>query len=255
MKVEQRRRLADLYARGIEVPLGEDGASDVVWVRKMTPADAEVIYIKASAARSSILAMAHSDETSDLYELLKTETAQLSKENKINWLISTDMVEEGQLIQARVAGEPHWIDERYLESLIERSESEDFLAKDGTEDPEVDRVIGELKRYWDEVKLERDEREKELKAEYEYDSDEELTDAVLKTMLEAQANAAWIGEFAKCQIWKCVFEGENHLVPVFSNRQDVDTMQSEVIAKLTTAIDRVHVPDLEGKDSQQTPDS
>jgi hypothetical protein len=252
MKLEQRRRLTDLYARGEEVALDDKGEI-VVWVRKMTPADAEVAYLKASAKRSSILALGKQETPSDLYEMMKGECDLLTKDSLVIWLASSVISTQTPLIEARVANAEEWSEERYLESLQERFMDYDFQKKlaENPEDEEVVRVMGELERYQGQVDEEVLKFSKETEAQLQMDPEEELRAEVLESMLDAQANAAWLNEFARCQIWRCTFE-EDHVTPVWSQRKEVDEVQGEVLAKLAAVIDRIHVPDAEGKDSEQT---
>jgi len=256
MKLEQRRRLTDLYARGEEVALDDKGEI-VVWVRKMTPADAEVAYLKSSAKRSSVLAMAKQETPSDLYEMMKGEVALLTKESMVIWLSTNELSDQTALIESRVAGEEEWSEDRYLESLRERFLDDDFQAKleENPEEDEVARVVGELTRFQDQVQEALNDFAHESEAALNMESEEDLRERVLENMLETQANAAWLAEFARCQVWRCTYDNEDHSSPIWPQRKDVDEVQGELLAKITAVIDRIHVSDAEGKDSEQTPTS
>ncbi len=256
MKLEQRRRLTGLYARGEEVTLDDKGEF-VVWVRKMTPADAEVSYLKASARRSSVLAMAKQEPPSDLYQMMQGEVALLTKESMVIWLATNALSSEGPALEAQVAGEEEWADDRYLESLQERFVEPDFQAKleEDPEEEEVARIVGELTRFNDQVQEKNNEFAREIEGQLNMESEEELREKILENMLETQANAAWLAEFARCQVWRCTYDNEDHSSPIWPQRKDVDEVQGELLTKLTEVIDRIHVSDAEGKDSEQTPTS
>ncbi len=256
----QRRRIADLYSNGELVTLGDGPEAEKVWIRKMTPADNEIAYLKASARRASILAAAQAGEDgehSELYEMLKTEVNRLKKDDLAEWLTDAEMVEVSPIIDARLAAEEEWSKDRYLAALRERFSEDDFQTKveEFPDDPEVERVLDELTRFQALVTKEEKEARDGIYNDFAVLSLEELREKVMDSMLEVQGNAAWLAEFAKCQIWLCTREGDNHLEKVWPKRQDLEEVQTEVIAQLKEAIDRIHVSDAEGKDSGQTPPS
>lgn len=258
MKVEERRRLTDLYARGETVDLAPEGQKPfMAWVRKMTPADAEIGYLKASARRASIMAMEKEDPPSDLYLTLKGETDALNRQSLILWVAAGEMAERRFLIEAEVAGGEEWSKDRYLISLQERLSDEDFVQKIevNSEDPEVIRIIAEIERYEAMVVAEVAEVEKTVMADLEDLPDDELRKRVLTSMITAHADAAWLAEFQRCQIWLCTYEGDDHSKRLFNSRTEVDEYQAELTNILKETIDRIHVGDAEGKDSEQTPDS
>lgn len=258
MKIVQRRRLTDLYSRGEEYKI-DDGEGDpiVLWIRKMTPADAEICYVKASAKRASFLAMGKEDPPADTYIALRAEIEKFSKENLVMWATTTEMLKIEPQVEARLSFLDEWEKERYLFSLQERSVEPSFVqrAEELPEDEEVVRVTKELERFRTQITKEIERERSAVVRQMEETSTVELVDTVLQSMLESQADQAWLTEFQKCQIWRCVFDGVNHSQRSFEAREEVDELQNEVIAKLGEVIDRVHVPDMEGKDSQQTQDS
>lgn len=257
MKLEQRRRLTDLFAKGKLVDvLDENGEVALqVWVRKMTPADAEIAYLKASARRASILSMGKEEPLSDAYLALKGEIDLFSKENLVAWCVGAEMVERSPQVQTRISFDPEWAEENYLLSLQERLSTPDFQAKTAElpDDLEVKRVHSELERYGLQVTEALDLAEKEIAVEMNSKSDDELREKVVQAMLDSQADSAWLLEFSKCQVWRCVFDSDKKSQRMFTTREEVDEMQAEVLQQLVAGVDLVHVPDKEGKDSQQTP--
>jgi hypothetical protein len=258
MKIEQRRRLTDLYSRGEVFPINDgSGEPIVLWIRKMTPADAEISYLKASAKRASFLAMGKEDPPSDAYVTLRAEVEDFSKENLIVWATATRMIKVEPQVEARISFKDEWEKERYLFSLQERSVDADFRRKveENPEDEEVLRVTKELSRFQGQITKELAKERAKVEREMDDYTHEELCEMVLQSMLESQADQAWLNEFQKCQIWRCVFNNDNRSQRCFQTRDEVDDLQTETIAALAEVIERVHVPDAEGKDSQQTPDS
>lgn len=232
MKVADRRRLTDLYARGEEVDLGE---GFVVWVRKMTPADAEMAYVKASNKRASVLAMARSSEPSEVYETLKLDVASLPLDTIIEFLASDEMGERTPIVESQIAFKDEWHKEGYLESLRERFSEEDFQKKylEEPEDEEVKRISAEVQRFTDQITEELEKVQEDVEAELREQGEEKLRERTLESMLEVQANAAWLSEFARCQVWRCCFYADDHSEPLFPHREDVDKVQGEVFKQLS----------------------
>ena len=258
MHKDARRRLTDLYSRGEEFKIDDgEGEPIVLWIRKMTPADAELAYLKASAKRASFLAMGKEDPPSETYVALRSEIDQFSKEHLVLWNTTTEMLKIEPQVEARVSFLDEWSKEGYLRSLQERVEDPDFSrkAEELPEDEEVVRVTSELERFKAQVVAEVERERSSVERQMEDTSIEELGDKVLQSMLESQADQAWLSEFQKCQIWRCVFDGVNRQERVFVSREGVNELQAEAVARISEVIDRIHVPDQEGKDSQQTPAS
>lgn len=257
MKVEQRRRLTDLFARGKFIEVTDGEVTVPLWIRKMTPSDAETAYLKASAKRAAYLTQTKEGLQSDVYVSLKTEIDLLEKEGIASWLVENEIVKRQPLIEARVAYEDEWHEEKYLVSLQNRVLDQDFLDREAenAEDPEVQRVRAELARYQTQADSEVEKERLSLLKDFEARNIQDLRDDMMKMMMEAQADAAWLAEFQRCQVWLCVYDAEQRSEKYFDSRAQVDELQIEVLNQILEAIDEIHMKDLEGKDSQQTQDS
>lgn len=252
MKLEQRRRLTDLYSRGDTFPVLDENGEEalLVYVRKMTPSDAEVAYLKASAKRASVLALLKEDEPGETITTIQMQLNQFTKENLIEWQVQAALVERRPEVETRVAFEDEWAKDNYLFSLQERLLQDDFQAKlaETPDDPEVIRVTSEIERYMAQVEADMEKTEEEVRVVEGLKSDAELRHEILSTMVQAQADSSWLGEFQRCQVWKCVFDADDKRDPYFASREEVDEVQIEVLAQLFGFIEKVHVPDKEGKD-------
>lgn len=257
MKLAQRRRLTDLYSRGEYIELSDDDFKVVLWVRKMTPIEAETAYLKATARRVSLLSGAKTDPPSDLYVALRGEIDDFSYDDLVRWAVGTEMVNRYSIVEAQVADEEEWKENRYLESLRERSLEEDFTAKatETPDDPEVVRVTAELARFQEAVDIATEKERARIQQEQEAETEVALHEKVLADLLQGQGDALWLTEFQRCQVWLCTYDGENKSERYFANRDEVDQIQGETYRQILAAIERIHVPDSEGKDSPPTPDS
>lgn len=264
MKPVQRRRLTDLYSRGRTLELNDDttwiddqgeehpNTPVTLWLRKMTPSDGEIAYTKASAKRASLLALTKEDEASETYIMVKSSVDELDRDQAIIWLTTTEMFKRAPMIESRVSFEEEWVKERYLESLRERITDPDFQQKeeDDPDDEEALRVHSELGRFQQRVTVETQKETDDVNNEYEGHDDKELKELVVKAMMDSQADAAWLAEFQRCQVWLCVYDGQARSERYFKNRSEVDELQVEVLGQIIEALDLLHTPDSEGKDSQ-----
>lgn len=259
MKMDQRRRLSDLYSRGKVFPVLDENGNEAlrVYVRKMTPADAEVSYLKASARRAAVLSLGKEETASEMVITLQGQLDMFTRDNLVEWRTTAALVERRPEAEAEVAFQDEWADENYLFSLQERVTQPDFQAKveETPDDPEVIRIKAELERYEVAVEDKMKVIEGDVRYEFEQHSEAQLRKAILDTMIQAQADSTWLAEFQRCQVWKCIFDAEKHDDPYFASREEVDQVQIEVLQQLFQFIDEVHVADSEGKDSPQTPAS
>lgn len=256
MDIKQRRRLTDLYARGALVELDDGGGDPVqVWLRKLTPLDAETAYVKAGARRASFMALARQEgEPTELVIALRAELEQFGKDDLVLWLTTQELMKRRDLIEMRVSYEEHWQKDSYLTGLQERVIDDDYQRKavDFADDPEIVQVQSELDRYADEVDEAIEGEKRTLTDEFSALDVAELQQKTMDIMLETQADGAWVNEFQQCQIWLCCFDPEKRSERMFKTRAEVDLLQQEVIHRLNDELDKLHVGDQAGKDSQQT---
>jgi hypothetical protein len=256
VKVDLRRRLTDLYARGEELTItGEEGEEPVtLWIKKLTPVDAETAIARAGAARARVWAMKQDDEPSDILLSFQGQLAELDQEQLVIWASQADMATRRVVIEARVSFEEPWSKDGYLDGLMETANDPEFMKKveDEPNDPDVVRVNAELQKFYDQVDAEVATELEAVKRSYESWQINDLREHVLDAILKVQADTAWLAEYERSLAWLCTFDNENRSTRVFATRVEINELQDEVFSQIVSACDRINVPDLEGKDSPLT---
>jgi len=257
MKVEERRRLTDLFARGEELVIEdkEKGESVTVWVKKLSPTDAEKAIAKASAARARIWSLKKEDPSSDEYHALRGQVDELNEDQLVTWAVSSDMASRRPVIEAQVAFEKDWMKDRYLDGLFELLADPDFQKREQEtpEDVEVIRVKGELQKYQDQCDEVVATNLEMMQDKYATWDRESLLDYVFTELLKIQADLTWSIEYEKCMVWLSVFDNVNRSERLFDSRSQVDELQGPTLAYIISALDHLNVGEMEGKDSQPTP--
>lgn len=252
MKLEQRRRLTDLYVKGRVVTLNDDSGEPAidVWVRKMTPVDMSTALTKANAARVRLLSLKKQTPPSEEWLSVKNEVIDLDREILLQWAIQGKFVIRKVVIMARIAFENGWNEDNYLNGLEEEYASEEFQQKlaEEPDNESLQRIALEYERYIAECEAEYIKELERLNREFDTMSDEELQEYILDEQLKLQADTSWLMEYQKCMVWLCCFDNENRKQRMFESRAEVDEVQPEVLTTLFQECEALNVPDAEGKD-------
>lgn len=250
MKVEQRRRLTDLYARGRAVKLvdEDDGFFEEVYLRKMTPPELDEAFARATSARSRLIAAAK-DGSDEACESLKKQVSEMSHDDLVGWVVGSEAAAKRAVFEAQVSDREEWTKDRYLIGLQEFVTSTEFAAKKGDtpEDPEVVRVELELARWEAQIDEMIDEEKTTLEAQWDGAPDAKMSDKILDEIWDMKGNSEWLMEYKKSQIWLCTHESENHRHRYFQERDEIDQLQKPIVETLLAEIEQLHVSDAEGK--------
>lgn len=256
----RRRRLSDLYVRGIEVELNDDEDNDPVkiWMHKISPLENKQAMDQANAIRAKLMAARFVRDESEVRLTIFSEAEMAGLFSDRNKMI--DYIKDGELTQARMsieaqlADDEEWKKNDYLEGLRAAWNGED---EDGgmrkryslnPEDPEAKAVFDELKRYVEKVEelLERDR--KRLRREEDRTTERELRDLVVDKLIESEADNVWYGEFRKRQLYYAIREVDDHTQRYFNTPDELDTLDDKLIPLLLEKFDEVNVAPDEGKD-------
>jgi len=256
--VKKRRRLTDLYMVGKEVSftdvLDENGDDDpiVVWLNKLSPIEQRDSADQATKARATILAIKNSPVFSPerlSYEDQIYDLGIDSRELQIEFLASEKIQEAEISNEERIAANDEWANDQYLISL--REAWVDGLLDKWTEDPEDEeakKVYDELKRFAEQVlEASKDDRENIL-AEYEHISDDEIFKSVVDKIIDAEADFAWMNEFAAWQVYYAVRELDDHKTRYFESREEVACLDNRILTDIVRLYREMTVEGIEGKD-------
>lgn len=255
--VKKRRRLTDLYMVGKELTfsdsLDENNEDDpvTVWINKLSPIEQRDAADQATKARATILTIKNSPSLSAdrlMYEDQIYDLGIDTRELQIEFLASEKIQEAEISNEERIASEDEWSKDQYLKSLQE-SWNDGLLEKwtDDPEDEDAKKVYDELKRFAEQViEATKDDRENIL-AEYDHVSDEEIFKDVVDKIIDAEADFAWMNEFAGWQVYYAVREIDDHKTRYFESREEVACLDNRILTEIVRQYREMTVEGVEGK--------
>jgi hypothetical protein len=255
--VKKRRRLTDLYMVGKELTfsdsLDENNEDDpvTVWINKLSPIEQRDAADQATKARATILTIKNSPSLSAdrlMYEDQIYDLGIDTRELQVEFLASEKIQEAEISNEERIASEDEWSKDQYLKSLQE-SWNDGLLEKwtDDPEDEDAKKVYDELKRFAEQViEATKDDRENIL-AEYEHVSDDEIFKDVVDKIIDAEADFAWMNEFAGWQVYYAVREVDDHKTRYFESREEVACLDNRILTEIVRQYREMTVEGVEGK--------
>lgn len=259
-----KRHLRDLYVKGKETTLtdgrtveeettNDDGETVVervelpavqVYLRKINLTDSQTAFRKANAARARVLS-SFADKESEAYQSVLADVLETPTEGLIDLTIGSEAVNLLDSAMSETADNEEWSKDDYLQGLYDAWEE----LKDGDpDDPERDRVRGELDRYEAEVQKIVDAGLESLRRDKAEMNPESLREEAVKMMLKVQADAAWLDTFRKSEIYFATRHNDKRDERYFDSPGEVDELEPEVFGQLVREYQSITVDTQEGKD-------
>lgn len=253
----RKRTLNDLYQVGRTVEI-DDGQGDpvAVWIQKLNPNDHEQALRKASAARAVLLTYKNAPDSEE-WQLAYSDTHDLGDRDVLVDFLAQDAITKKRMsLEAEIAADDEWAKDEYLQGLFDawRGGVNADFARDA-EDPEAKRVFDELKRYADQVTERLEKALPGIKREFAVLPDEELRQNAVEQLLMRRADNAFVKEYEICEIWLAARKPEDHSKYYFNDRDQVRSLAPKVYEQLLNAYREISVDPIEGKGSEETPDS
>lgn len=186
--IKARRKLSDLYARGVEVrfnaegghmgpfeePAGEDEVA--VWVAPPSPLQREMALRDANAARAKALLRLRRDEESEEYLTSRAFVAEMGDDTLVEYLLMHENERRQSEAMRDVLAQDEWKDFAALQDAMLQYESGELEADE--EDADYQALMAADKRYGDQV----NKRIEEL-----YEADAEAMRILPRTTWEKRA--------------------------------------------------------------------
>lgn len=249
--IQKRRRLSELYTRGVEARFNESGAAAidpkatveddegnerpkviagdegfeptdddvVIWVQPPSPLQREQALREAQAARSRALLAVRKDETSPDAANTKAFVANMGHETLIDYVLSADEQERRERAQRDVLGRDEWKDFSQLQDAMRQW---DEAGSPRTEEwqPLIDRDV-EFGRQVSEAAKYLRETDRESLAMMSRD---ELEKRAFDKRIELIGSQAFVQEYERQMIFYCARDDEDHEELFF---EDVDQLMSQ----------------------------
>lgn len=250
----QRRRLTDLYMRGVSHSFADDDPNEEgieVWVSKLSPLQRKAAGDKANAARALILAVKNEPEDSPVkleYIEAAASMGYDDRKSKIELLIAPDVQKAIEEAEAEIAASDKWAENDFLVSL--QDAWNDGLSSKYLEDPddvEAKRVFDALREYTVEVEARVDKARESLAAGWKGRHESEIDEKILDRLIDTAADFRWVEEFHRWQIFFAVRLPEDHKEQYFVDKVEVDELDQRVFDELFSVFTDLSVSSLEGK--------
>jgi len=248
----RRRRLEDLYVLYRQVDFDDGmGESITVFLRKLSPVDADKVTLRANAARARALSLKNRPD-SDEYQALRGDILDMEQEALVAVLEGDERNRRRGPIEARIAHEGGWMEDNYLQGIYDAWEGglkDRFI--DEPEDSEAKRVYDEMQRYLAACDEVVDAEMNEYRDDLARQPIEALQNQVIDLMIKIQADLTWLVENRKSQIWLATREDDKK-TPHFSEREQVDHLEDNVFQHLVNEYQALVVEVDEAKKSRLT---
>lgn len=256
--IKARRKLADLYAIGVEVrfgpqggrigpfrdaqgqsvPLGDDEIS--LWVQPPSPLQREQAIRDASAARARAVLRAKRDEDSGEYLGQQAFFSGLTNETLIEYLVATGAQERHDEAQREVLARKEWDDVDALSDAM-RIFQESGESHEG--DPEYEALLEADRRFGEQVAEREDQLAEAERESYRSWNREALERKGSERRSELDGSRAFVTEYERQMRFYSVREADAHGVLFFESARelaDADEQIQDVIAQaLSTFIAEV----------------
>lgn len=251
-----KRRLEDLYVVGKELPI-DDGQGEVkVWLQKLSPVDSASVLRRANMARAKVRTVRR-DKQSDEYLDMWIEVLEWDDQaTLIEYLVAEDLMRVRERVEAELAAEDEWAKDDYLQGLRDAWESglsETYFTNPN--DIDARRVYGELERFAAEAEARGKDDVDAARAKFEAMEFGVLQEKAFDRVISYRGSAAWLEEYHRSELLYGVREAENHKAYYFKTPEDIDQLSAEVLGLLYREYAALSVDVMEGKDSEETPDS
>jgi hypothetical protein len=251
-----KRRLEDLYVVGKELTI-DDGQGEVqVWLQKLNPVDSASALRRANMARAKVRTVRR-DKQSDEYLDMWIEVLEWDDQaTLIEYLVAEDLMRVRERVEAELAAEDEWAKDDYLQGLRDAWESglnQTYFTNPN--DVDAKRVYGELERFGTEAEARGKDDIDAARAKFEVMEFGVLQEKAFDRVISYRGSAAWLEEYHRSELLYGVREAENHKAYYFKSPADIDQLSAEVLGLLYREYAALSVDVMEGKDSEETPDS
>lgn len=242
------RKLSDLYVTGQELTI-DDGKGEpvTVYIRKISPLDAEEAYRAANAAK--VRAVAAKTDPEDLtFQIISDRVERAAKEDMVAQLADHELQRKRLLLEAELEAEDKWSNDEYLQGLHDAWES--GMKKKHFTDPDAEtkRIHDELEAFNAELEKRMEREMVSIKKDLETLSARKLKDQFFDAQFDRQGEIAWITEYRKQELYFAVRDPEDHSAKAFESPQEIDGLEPQLIEQLREAYVSLSVDAMEGKD-------
>lgn len=271
--IKARRKLSDLYLRGVEVrfnPEGgktpesgegyfvdEDGkkiplkADEVqLWVQSPSPLQREDAMRNAQASRARALIRAKREKDSEEHLTIMAFLADMDDPTLVEYVLMQNQRERRDEAMREVLAEEDWKDMTAYQDAIRQFEEDPRDLAELEADPEYQAMMELDELFGNDVRKQEDELYRAEKQSLEMRSREDLERKALEKRAEIVGTQAFMAEYERQMLFYSVREFEDHGVLFYSSAREL----AEQDDKIRQALEDAMVPFIsdvaEAKNSQ-----
>lgn len=268
--IKSRRKLSDLYKRGVEVRFGETdgkpygkvgpfkdsddqpiplGESEIaVWVQPPSPIQREMAMREAQASRARALVRAKRDEESPEHLTALAFLVEMSDETLIDYVMISDTETRRNDATREILANDEWKDLTALQDAFRQYDEMSEEERDA--DPEYAAMMELDQKFGDQI----DERAKEL-WEAQYDAlkilgREKVEKKALEKRAELGASQSFMAEYERQMMFYAVRDIDDHGVLFFESARECADQEDEIRDVLAEALEQFISDVGEAKNSQ-----
>jgi hypothetical protein len=240
------RKLSDLFITGRELEIDDGHGAVKVYIRKISPVDAQAAYRAANAAKAVALT-AKTDPDDLTFQIVRERTEKMQKDEIVEQLVELEVQKKRLIIEAELEAEEEWSKDDYIQGLHDAWEG--GLKKKHFTDPdeETKHVFDEMKRFDAELEKRVERERKSVEKDISSLSAQKVRDRFFDEQFERHAEVAWITEYRKHELFHAVRDPDNHDERLFGSPDEIDGISTKLIELLRETYKDLEVDGLEGK--------
>jgi hypothetical protein len=261
--IKARKRLSELFKRGIEVRFDEDGGhlgpfldedgkpipatedQVAMWIQAPSPFQREMALRDAQAARAKALLRAKRDEDSEESLTSRAFLAEMTSETLLEYVLMIDEEDRRNEAIREVLGREEWEDFPALQDAFRRMEE----VGGSPEDEEWKDLMEADRRYGREVAERENELTEAARQSLQYLSTEELERRALEKRSEVVGSQAFMSEYEKLMLFYSIRDMENTANLFFDTVDEWNEQPDEIRTVIVDALSQFVGEATEAKNS------
>lgn len=250
--IKARKKLTELFRRGIEVRFDEDGghlgpfldddgkpisATDdqvAMWIQAPSPYQREMALRDAQAARARALLRAKRDEESEENLTSKVFLAEMTDETLLEYVLMVNEDDRRNMAIREVLSREEWSDFAALQDSFRRMEETGG-------DPESDEwkdLMEADKRYGEQVSDREEELTEAARESLKYLPKEELERRALEKRSEIAGSQAFMSEYEKQMLFYAIRDIDNTANLFFDSVEEWNEQPDEIRSVIVDALSK-----------------
>lgn len=253
--IEKRRRLSELFVKGVEVRFNENGinAGDptdtdvVIFVTPPSPLQREYAIRDAQAARANTMLNARRNANDHQAAVSKAFISEMNDVDLVEYLVAMGEQERQGEATRQVLGNPEWEDFDTLRDLMREYEEEG--SPEG--DPKWEALLEKDKRFGDQVGELVQELNQAAREAFRLMNRDTLEDKAFERRLEVVGTQEFVAVYEAAMLFYACRDDEDHNELFFESVNEMRSFPEEMTRHLADTLSEFISQVAEAKNSQR----